>query len=274
MLIQDGRLIFDKPLIMGILNITPDSFFDGGVYSSEAQQLKQVEKMLMEGADIIDIGAISTRPGAAAIPEKEESKRLLPIVASIMKAFGPVAISVDTYRSTVAKRAIEQGASMVNDISAGELDPNMATTVQQLAVPYIIMHMKGSPQTMQNNPIYINVLDEVKTYLLDKAYCLHKQGIKSVIVDPGFGFGKTLEHNYQMLHQLEKFKGHGFPLLVGLSRKSMIYKILQSGPEEALNGTSVLNTVALLKGADILRVHDVKEAVECVKLVSALTAKA
>lgn len=269
--IHDGQLIFCKPLIMGVLNITPDSFYDGGVYSTEKEQLIQVEKMLAQGADIIDLGAVSTRSGAVEISEIEEIERLKPLLASILRAFGPVTISVDTYRSKVAHFAINEGASIINDISAGQMDDAMFETIRQLHVPYIMMHIKGTPQTMQNNPLYINVIEEVSHFLLERAYVLKNKGVTGVIIDPGFGFGKTIEHNFQMMHQLEKFKDLGFPLLVGISRKSMIYKTLDTSPAFALNGTSVLNTIALLKGADILRVHDVKEAVECIKLVSAVT---
>jgi dihydropteroate synthase len=268
--IHNGQLIFCKPLIMGVLNITPDSFHDGGAYSTEKLQLTHVEKMLTEGADIIDVGAVSTRPGAFEISETEEIGRLRPLLASIFKAFGPVNISVDTYRSNVAQIAINEGASIINDISAGQLDATMFKTIQQLRVPYIMMHMKGTPQTMQKKPLYINVIDEVSQFLGERAHSLKNKGVNGVIIDPGFGFGKTIEHNFQMMQHLEKFKDLGFPLLVGISRKSMIYKTLSITPALALNGTSVLNTMALLKGADILRVHDVKEAVECMKLVLAV----
>lgn len=268
--IQDGRLLFSKPLIMGVLNLTPDSFYDGGFFSTEKQQLIQVEKMLTEGADIIDIGAVSSRPGALDISEIDEIARIKPLLAAILKAFGHITISVDTYRSKVALMAINEGASIINDISAGQLDACMFDTVLKLQVPYIMMHMKGTPQTMQNNPIYINVVEEVIQYLRERAYNLENKGVNGIIIDPGFGFGKTVEQNYQMMQQLEKFKELGFPLLVGISRKSMIYKTLCTSPDSALNGTTVLNTIALIKGADILRVHDVKEAVECVKLVLAV----
>ncbi len=264
-------LSLETPLVMGILNITPDSFHDGGRFTSMDDALKQTEKMLLEGAAIIDIGGQSTRPGAEMINEEEELKRVLPIIAGINKSFPEAVLSIDTFRATVAAEAVAAGANIVNDISAGDEDPLMFETIAKLRVPYILMHKKGSPETMQQNPSYENVLLEVFDYLAKKTTELRKLGVADLIIDPGFGFGKSVEHNYTLLAHLKEFKLLGFPILAGVSRKSMINKVLGISAEKALNGTTVLNTMALMNGASILRVHDVEEAVEAVRLVGQLT---
>ncbi|MFD2726677.1 dihydropteroate synthase [Hyunsoonleella rubra] len=266
-----GQLIdFSIPKVMGVLNITPDSFYDGGKYKDETSILNQVEHMLAEGATFIDVGAYSSRPNAEYVSEDEELSRILPIVELILKRFPEALISIDTFRSTVAKKCIETGATLINDISAGQLDENMMPTIAELQVPYIMMHMRGTPQTMQSLTDYEDLTKEVLFYFSERIRVARDLGIVDVIIDPGFGFAKTLEQNFELLNQLELFKMIEKPLLAGVSRKSMIYKTLETSAQEALNGTSVLNTIALQKGASILRVHDVKEAVECVKLVEAL----
>ena len=266
-----GKLMdFSSPKIMGILNITPDSFYDGGMFDSNKKILKQVEKMLEDGADIIDIGGCSSKPGSKKVIIDDEIKRVIPTIELIKSKFNEAIISVDTFRSEVAKKAVNIGASIVNDISAGELDPNMFNCVAELGIPYIMMHMQGSPQTMQNKPKYNNVVNDIITHLSKKIFRARELGIIDIVVDPGFGFGKTLEHNYQILNDLSFFKELDCPILVGISRKSMIYKILNNDPKNALNGTTCLNTVALSKGANILRVHDVKEAKEIIKLTNFL----
>jgi dihydropteroate synthase len=267
-----GDLIdLSEPKIMGILNITQDSFYDGGKYSSSEEILAQVTKMNNEGADIIDIGAYSSRPGAKDISVKEEIKRLTSILDVIRNKFSDLILSVDTFRSEVAKEVVNSfNVDIINDISAGELDPNMFELIADLNIPYIMMHMTGSPQNMQDNPQYENVVKSVMTYFEEKINKLKLLGVNDVIIDPGFGFGKTLEHNYQLLNHLTDFNIFELPILVGVSRKSMIYKALDLSAEEALNGTSVLNTIAIMNGANILRVHDVKEAKETIKLTSKL----
>ena len=266
-----GKLMdFSSPKIMGILNITPDSFYDGGMFDSNKKILKQVEKMLEDGADIIDIGGCSSKPGSKKVIIDDEIKRVIPTIELIKSKFNEAIISVDTFRSEVAKKAVNSGASIVNDISAGELDPNMFNCVAELGIPYIMMHMQGIPQTMQNKPKYNNVVNDIITNLSKKIFRARELGIIDIVVDPGFGFGKTLEHNYQILNDLSFFKELDCPILVGISRKSMIYKILNNDPKNALNGTTCLNTVALSKGANILRVHDVKEAKEIIKLTDFL----
>ncbi|MCD4746858.1 MAG: dihydropteroate synthase [Bacteroidales bacterium] len=256
---------------MGILNITPDSFYDGDKYNSEYLWLKQTEKMLKEGASIIDIGVVSTRPGAKKISEKEELQRLLPVLTSIVKNFSDLIISVDTYRSGIAEIAVQNSAFMINDISGGTFDKKMFDTIAKLQVPYIIMHIKGAPQNMQKNPTYDNVVKEIKNFFSQQIKKLNLKGINDIIIDPGFGFGKTLKHNYEILNNLNSFNAFGLPVLAGISRKSMINKVLNTKPSEALNGTTVLNTICLLKGAKILRVHDVKEAMEVIKIVSQIS---
>lgn len=267
-----GRLInLSTPKVMGILNITPDSFFDGGKYNNIDHVLSQVDKMLTEGATFIDVGAYSSRPGADFVNEDEELKRIVPIVEALLKRFPEILISIDTFRGKVAKQCIEAGAALINDISAGKLDETMLPTVAQLKVPYIMMHMRGNPQTMQQQTDYTNLVKELTFYFSERIAAARAVGIIDTIIDPGFGFAKTLEQNYDLLSKLELLKLLEQPMLVGVSRKSMIYKLLETTPNEALNGTTVLNTIALQKGASILRVHDVKEAMECVKLVEALS---
>jgi dihydropteroate synthase len=258
------------PKIMGILNLTPDSFYDGGLYNNTDRALAQTEKMLLEGATFIDIGGASSKPGAVEISTDEELARVLPVIEEIHKIFPETIISIDTYRSDVAKLAVAAGAAMVNDISGGKLDAKMLKTVGALGVPYIAMHMQGTPQNMQEKPSYDNIMTEIRSFFAAKIDAAHKAGIHDVIIDPGFGFGKTLEHNYSLLKNLSSIKMNGIPLLIGVSRKSMIYKLLQAEVTEALNGTTVLNTVALQQGAQILRVHDVKEAHQAVQLIEKL----
>ena len=263
----NGTLIdLTIPKVMGILNITPNSFFDGGNYTNEDAILNQVEKMLLEGATFIDIGAYSSKPGAEFVSEEEELARLLPVIELILSKFPETLISVDTFRSEVAKKAIAKGAVLINDISAGLLDDEMLETVAGLQVPYIMMHMKGNPQTMQSLAVYDDVVKEMLFYFSERINVARSFGLNDIIVDPGFGFAKTMEHNYEIMQNLDYFSILELPILVGVSRKSMIYKLLENTPQEALNGTTVLNTVALQKGASILRVHDVKEAVECIKI--------
>lgn len=255
---------------MGILNLTPDSFYDGGKYKNESEILSQVYIMLKNEATFVDIGAYSSRPNAEHISEAEELKRLLPIIALIIKKFPEIIISIDTFRSEVAKQSIASGAALINDISAGKLDENMLQTIANLQVPYIMMHMKGTPQTMQEQANYKNIMKEVLFYFSERIAEAKKLGIKDMIVDPGFGFAKNTTQNFEILKQLELLKILELPVLVGVSRKSMIYKTLNNTAKEALNGTTVLNTFALQKGANILRVHDVKEATETIKLISQL----
>jgi len=263
-----GKLIdLSEPKIMGILNVTPDSFYDGLKYIDEASILKQAEKMISEGADFIDVGGYSTRPGAEEISEEEELNRVLPVITIIAKNFPDTIISVDTFRSGVARQAIEAGASMINDISGGEQDARMFETVASLGVPYILMHMKGDPQTMTKQTTYENILKEIIDYFHQRVFRLQKLGVKDVVIDPGFGFAKTVDQNFELLNKLDRFQILEKPMLVGLSRKSMIWRTLQTNPEGALNGTTVLNTIALLKGTSILRVHDVREAKEAIQLV-------
>lgn len=266
-----GALIdLSRPKVMGILNCTPDSFFDGGKYKNEAELLNQAERMLAEGADFIDIGAYSSKPNADFVSEEEELGRLVPAVELVLKHFPQALISVDTFRANVAKAAVESGAAIINDISAGLLDEKMLETVGKLKVPYIMMHMRGTPQTMVKLTQYDDIVKDMLFYFSQRIAAAHSQGINDIIIDPGFGFAKTLQQNYEVLNKLELFKMIELPILAGMSRKSMLYKLLDITPQEALNGTTVLNTIALTKGANILRVHDVKEAVECVKIVSNL----
>ena len=262
-----GTLIdLSTPKIMGILNCTPDSFFDGGKFKSETTILNQVEKMLFEGATFVDVGAYSSKPRADFVSEIEEMNRLLPVVDLILKHFPETILSIDTFRSEVAKKAIEIGAALINDISAGNLDEKMMQTIANLKVPYIMMHLRGTPQTMQSLTNYENIVKEMLFCFSQKVALARSLGINDLIIDPGFGFAKTLEQNYEVLNKLELFKMLELPILVGVSRKSMIYKVLEISAQESLNGTTVLNTIALQKGANILRVHDVKEAVEAIKL--------
>ena len=264
---EKGNLIdFSTPIVMGILNITTDSFFDGGKYLTKKQIINQIQKIKKEGAQIIDIGASSSRPGSTPVSEKLELERLLPTIELIKENCTDIKISIDTFRSVVAKSCIENGADIINDISAGEYDKKMFETVANHNVPYIMMHMKGDSLTMQNNPSYNNVVEEIMLFFQTKINKLNEMDFNQIIIDPGFGFGKTLEHNYEILKNLKQFQKFKLPVLVGASRKSMIYKLLNGTAEQALNGTSVVNTFSLLNGASILRVHDVKEAVECVKI--------
>jgi dihydropteroate synthase len=263
-----GNLIdFSTPKVMGILNITPDSFFDGGKYHSFNAIISQVEKMLSEGATFIDVGAYSSRPGAKHISAQEELDRIVPVVHLLTQEFSNILISVDTFRSEVAKQCVEKGAAIINDISAGTMDKNMFNTVATMQVPYILMHMQGTPQTMQNNPTYKNVVIETLTFLSQKITSLKTLGVNDLIFDVGFGFGKTLQHNYELLKNLSLFQQLETINLVGLSRKSMLFKPLNIDSNKALNATTAANTIALLNGANILRVHDVKEAVETIKIV-------
>lgn len=266
-----GRLLnISKPVVMGILNATPDSFFNKGNDSDLAGLLKNAEKMLNEGAAILDIGGASTKPGAELIKPDEELKRIIPAIEAIIKQFPDAWLSVDTYNSSVAREAAAAGASIINDVSSGAFDEQMLQTVAALKVPYIAMHMRGTPKTMQQDPQYDDVVTEVRNYLLKISKEAYTVGIPDIIIDPGFGFGKTVEHNFQLLNNLHTFRMLGKPILAGLSRKSMICKPLKVNPEQALNGTTALHMVALQQGANILRVHDVKEAVEVVKLYELL----
>ncbi len=265
-----GRLlVIDEPIVMGIINITPDSFYTGSRQSSVDAVLKEGGKMLKDGATILDVGGQSTRPGSEAIGVDEELKRVISSVEAIAKQFPEAYISIDTYHAEVAKAAIDAGACIVNDISAGEMDVKMIQTVSSLRVPYIAMHMKGTPSTMQQHAQYENVTCEVLDYFINKTEQCRLAGIHDVIIDVGFGFAKTIAHNFQLLKELAVFKMLDKPVMIGLSRKSTIYKTLGISAEEALNGTTVLHTISLLNGANILRVHDVKEAMETIKLIMA-----
>lgn len=266
-----GALVdLSSPKVMGILNITPDSFYDGGKYNNEKDILLQVEKMLNDGATFIDVGAYSSRPGAKHIAEDEELQRIVPVIELLTNNFSDILISVDTFRSKVAKETIKAGASIINDISGGKMDENMFATVAKLQVPYILMHMQGTPQNMQKNPQYEDVVKDVISFFAEQIFKLRQLKLNDVIIDVGFGFGKTIEHNFELLKNLSLFKNLEVPNLVGVSRKSMLYKTLDISAQEALNATTAANTIALLNGANILRVHDVKEAVEAVKIVEQL----
>lgn len=267
----NGTLIdLSVPKVMGILNVTPNSFYDGGKHREINSIIHQVDKMLSEGADFIDIGAYSSKASAEFVSEKEEIERLKVVVKELINTFPNIILSVDTFRAAVAMVAVEHGVAIVNDISAGLLDEKMLPTVADLKVPYIMMHMRGNPQSMQSLTKYDDIVKEITFYFSERIQKARSFGISDIIIDPGFGFAKTVEQNYEVLNKMELFSILELPLLAGVSRKSMIYKVLENTPQEALNGTSVLNTVALQKGAKILRVHDVKEAVECIKLVSKL----
>ena len=266
-----GKLInFSVPKIMGILNITPDSFYDGGRYNSRDKIKKQIEKMIISGADIIDIGGYSSRPGAKQISIEDELNRVIPAIEILKQKFPETIVSIDTFRSRVAREAIISGADIVNDISGGNLDPNMFETVSKHKVTYILMHMRGSPKNMMSKTDYENVTKDVCKYFSERIDKAKSFGINDIIIDPGFGFSKTTQQNYEIFNNLEFFKEFQRPIIIGISRKSMIYKILNTTPEKALNGSSVLHTISLMKGANILRTHDVKEALECVKIVSQL----
>ena len=263
----NGELIsLSTPKVMGILNITPDSFYDGGRYKDTKSILIQVEAFIDQGATFIDIGAYSSRPGAAFVSEEEELKRITPVIDLILKSFPDCKISIDSFRSKVIQKCVEAGAVISNDISSGKLDPLMFETIAKLKVPYIMMHMKGTPQNMQKHTEYEDLINDIYLYFSDRINRANEHGIQDLILDPGFGFSKTLEQNYKVLNKLKVFKNLNYPILSGLSRKSMIYKTLESTSGEALNGTTALNMLALINGANILRVHDVKEAMECIKL--------
>jgi dihydropteroate synthase len=263
-----GKLIdLSEKKVMGILNLTPDSFYDGGKYKNLKGMLSKAGQMLAEGADFIDVGGFSSRPGAGNVPVEEELKRVIESIKLIKSHFPETVVSIDTFRSVVAEKAIEAGAAMINDISSGEMDQNMFALVKSARVPYIMMHMQGTPANMQKKPVYKDVVAEVMQFFAKKLENAHKMGIVDIIIDPGFGFGKTVEHNYQLLKYLKIFAGLGQPIMAGLSHKSMINKVLNIRASDSLNGTTVLNTIALLHGADILRVHEVKEAKEAILLV-------
>ncbi|WP_369012865.1 dihydropteroate synthase [Flavobacterium anhuiense] len=267
-----GELIdLSVPKVMGILNVTPNSFFDGGKYKNEDEIISQVDKMLSEGATFIDIGAYSSKPSAEFVSEQEEIDRIVPAIELILKHFPQTLLSIDTFRAEVAKASIESGAAIINDIAAGELDDKMFEIIAQYNVPYIMMHMRGNPQTMQSLTQYDDIIKEMLFYFSEKVQQARSLGINDLILDPGFGFAKTTDQNYEVMQKMELFNLLELPVLAGISRKSMIYKTLNIIPQEALNGTTFLNTIALMKGAKILRVHDVKEAVECVTLFNKMS---
>lgn len=267
-----GTLVdVSSPKVMGILNITPDSFYDGGKYKNASNILQQTEKMLQEGATFIDVGAYSSRPGAQHISEEDELQRIVPVIELLVKKFPEIIISVDTFRANIVKETISAGATIINDISGGNMDKNMFNTVANLQVPYILMHMLGTPQNMQQNPTYENVVIDIAKYFSEKIFKLHQLKLNDIIIDVGFGFGKTIAHNFEILKNLSYFKNLEAPILAGISRKSMLYKTLDITAKEALNATTSANTIALLNGANILRVHDVKEAMEAVKIVTQIS---
>lgn len=262
-----GKLLsLEHPVVMGILNATPDSFYDGGRYATVASAVNQAERMLQEGASVLDVGGSSSRPGSVAVDEQEESQRVLPVIEALMARFPEAILSVDTFRASVARRALDAGACIVNDISAGDDDPEMIPLVASRRVPFIAMHKQGTQRNMQHAPAYQNVVTEILDYFIRKTQQLRQAGIADMVIDPGFGFGKTTDHNYSLLKNLHVFAMLSCPILVGVSRKRMINEVLGTLPDEALNGTTALNTLALTQGANILRVHDVKEAVQAVKL--------
>ena len=264
-------LDLSTPVVMGILNVTPDSFYDGGKYTTETAVIRRIHQIVEEGAGIIDVGAYSTRPGAAFVDEQEELGRLSWAVELVRKYYPNLPVSIDTFRAGVAREIVScLGEVIVNDISGGTLDENMFDFVAETGVPYIMMHIQGTPQTMQQNPVYEDVVREVRQFLTERIAVLNAKGFDNIILDPGFGFGKTLAHNYELMSGMDTYQDLGYPLLVGISRKTMIYKLLGGTAQDALNGTTVLNTIALLKGANVLRVHDVKEAVEIVRIVQQL----
>lgn len=267
----NGKLIdLTTPTVMGIINVTPDSFYDGGKTVTTEEIIDQASKMLSEGATFLDVGGYSSRPDATKVSETEELKRVIPAIETLIAEFPEVIVTIDTFRSAVVKEAIQVGAAMVNDISGGKMDPEMFSTIARLQIPYILMHMRGTPQTMSAQTDYNNVTREVLLYFSERIALARKAGINDIIADPGFGFSKTRQQNYELLKELELFKQLEIPLLIGISRKSMIYKTLMVTPKEALNGTTALHAIALLKGVSIMRVHDVKEAVECINLIENL----
>lgn len=264
-----GKLIdLSKPKVMGILNLTPDSFYDGGQNTRLEQIQKKVSQMLADGMDILDVGAVSSKPGATHVSLEEETKRLIPVVQYLHRNFPDLILSIDTFRAKIAEKAVESGASIINDISAGNLDDEMIDCVTQMQVPYVAMHMQGTPQTMQENPNYGNLMIELIKYFSELQNRCYKKGLNDLIIDPGFGFGKTLNHNYEILKNLNLFHSLNLPILVGVSRKSMLYKPLNTSADQALNATSVAHTLALANGANILRVHDVKQAKETIEIYS------
>jgi dihydropteroate synthase len=265
----DKSLNLHTPAVMGIINITPDSFYEGSRYHIPSEILKTAEMMIEQGARILDLGAVSTRPGAVAISPEEETERLIPMVTMIHKYFPEVILSVDTYRAAVAQLGVQEGAGIVNDISGGTMDETMIPSLAKLEAAYVLMHIQGTPDTMQLDPVYArdDVGSAVYSFFRERLAALKEVGIKNIILDPGFGFGKTTLHNYRLIRQLDRLKDFGLPLLAGVSRKSMVYGPLETNPKNALNGTSVVNTLCLLNGASILRVHDVREAVEAIKIV-------
>lgn len=262
-------MLLDEPVIMGIINVTPDSFYAGSRLNSVEEALKTAAEMVAEGAAIVDIGGQSTRPGSEKIDVEEEINRVLPVIEAIHERYPQLVISIDTFYAHVAEAAFAAGACIINDISGGTMDEGMLAMAGRLKMPYVCMHIKGTPETMQQNAVYTDVIKEVLEYFIEKLALCHKAGITDIVIDPGFGFAKTSTHNFTLLHNLAVFKVLGVPVMAGLSRKSSIYKTLGTTPEEALNGTTVLNTIALLNGASILRVHDAREAVEAKKLVNA-----
>ena len=268
--LKESLLDLSSPMIMGILNVTPDSFYDGGFYDNQKKVLNQVEKMINDGASIIDIGGYSSRPGADNISPEVELARVLPILKLIKERFSKILISIDTFRSEVARQCVENGADIINDISGGSLDSKMFETVAEFNVPYIIMHMRGNPSNMMDKTGYGNIIEEMENYFSKKIELAKSFGINDIIIDPGFGFAKTTEQNFDILKNLTSLKKLDKPLLVGVSRKSMIYKTLNISPIDSLNGSTVLHTISLLKGANIIRTHDVKEANECIRLVNEL----
>lgn len=263
-----GRIMdLSSPRVMGIINATPDSFYDGSRVPEPAQAIEKAREMIEQGVDILDVGAVSTRPGSQEISETEELERLSPVLEALREAFPDFPVSVDTWRASVARTVKERfEIQLINDISAGTLDPDMFPTMAQLGIPYIIMHMQGTPPNMQDDPAYENVVDEVLQFFAERVYKLRKLGVNDIVIDPGFGFGKTLEQNYMLLGQFDSFRMLELPLMAGISRKSMIYKLLESEPDDALNGSTAAHMAVLLKGARLLRVHDVKAAVETVKI--------
>ena len=266
-----GRLIdLSKPRVMGILNITPDSFYDGSRTTTEASVLKRAETMLDEGADFLDLGAVSSKPGSTGTELAEERTRLIPMLKALVRHFPEAVVSIDTWRSEIAEESAATGASIINDISGGHLDPSIIDVAARYRMPYVLMHMQGTPKTMQENPHYEHVCLEVMESLRERIYAYRQRGVHDIIIDPGFGFGKTLKDNFRLLSGLNTFKQLDSPILAGLSRKSMIYRTLETNPEQALNGTTALNMVALVNGASILRVHDVREAKECIRLYDRL----
>lgn len=269
----DQKLDLTHPIVMGILNVTPDSFYDGGKYISEVKIIERIHQLVEEGAGIIDVGAYSTRPNATFVEAQEELGRLSLAVELVRKYYPHAIVSIDTFRAEVAKEIVScLGPVIVNDISGGTMDAGMFDFVAKAKVPYIMMHIQGTPQTMQKNPVYKDIVKEVRQFFAERISRLNESGFDNIILDPGFGFGKTLAHNYELLNGMEKVQELGYPILVGISRKSMIYKLLGGTPEDALNGTTALNTIALMKGTNILRVHDVKAAVEVVKIYTAMSA--